>query len=565
MFCIANVRFVVIAASIFMSSCVSKKPQTFTDAEVVRKHLSSKEKSNISLLSLVESESKNFLDRNGRLTPELQEAFYEFEKKYYKQLDENSQSRFQRIVGEVGGKVLSPILMPPESDPFWLTEKGEFEGYKSTEHLPKSAGVVVVGAGLTGVSAVYHLSQHQENNSDYVLLEAGSKPASQATGRNGGNFQLLSESYVGEYTGLKEERLKWLRQKHKLDKISEEMILKEADYQAETILNFNLKNFQRFRSLVAEEKLDCDYSEEGWLRIAKNEDEEKALFRDTEWIQSQNRKGTPDSEIWSPQKIKEKVDISSKFSGRYIAKNGNYHPYKFVNALLRKSLSKGVKFYTGTKVLKVTKLGSVYKVDTNQGTIFANKVIVATNAQTAEIFPKLSYIKVVPSQIMNLEHIKNPLKGMTLTEEYGDIYYNFPKSAAYKDAKGNQYGMLHFGWDVLDHSINVSNRSIDQFTIMKKFTDERFPDSKGQPASRVWVGNMGFTDDRIPVIGFGDSKNLVFAVAFQGYGGSYCIHAGYVAAEMALTGVEHPDAPSKMFSPNRSFHHQNFLSSASAR
>jgi len=53
------------------------------------------------------------------------------------------------------------------------------------------------------------------------------------------------------------------------------------------------------------------------------------------------------------------------------------------------------------------------------------------------------------------------------------------------------------------------------------------------------------------MIGFMESKRIVVAAAFQGYGGSYCTHAGYVAAQMALTGEVHPDVPEDIFSPTR--------------
>jgi hypothetical protein len=47
------------------------------------------------------------------------------------------------------------------------------------------------------------------------------------------------------------------------------------------------------------------------------------------------------------------------------------------------------------------------------------------------------------------------------------------------------------------------------------------------------------------------NKNIIIAAAFQGYGGSFCVQAGYVAERMAATGEVHPDVPEEIFSPNR--------------
>ena len=58
--------------------------------------------------------------------------------------------------------------------------------------------MVVIGAGLTGVAAAYRL---KDTGLQVVLLDQGD-PAGEASGRNGGNFELLPENSVGIYEGL---------------------------------------------------------------------------------------------------------------------------------------------------------------------------------------------------------------------------------------------------------------------------------------------------------------------------------------------------------------------------
>ena len=167
-------------------------------------------------------------------------------------------------------------------------------------------------------------------------------------------------------------------------------------------------------------------------------------------------------------------------------------------------------------------------------------------------FPELEEIKCVPSQIMDFEHVENNLGGSTITEKNGDIYYIFPTSKTYRDEKGKIRGMLHFGLDFPGPVDNPYTIPISEevFASSIAYTDVQFPATKGQPPSRIWTGPMGFTEDHIPIIGF-FNKNVIISAAFQGYGGSFCTQAGYVAAEMALTGKVHPDAPEDVFSPKR--------------
>lgn len=350
------------------------------------------------IIDSIQKEVRKRTDKNGRVTPELQKELYAIEERVSGRLDSDSLAKFQTLLGEIGAKMKGPMQMPQEQTPFWLLEKGELYGYRSSPTLPKKAAVVVIGAGLTGTSAAYHLAEAAHEGKKIVVLEAG-QVASQSSGRNGGNFQLLGESYTGSYDGLVQERLKWLeRSRPDLDSNEKKAL---AEKEAEVLLNFSLHNFQRFRSIVAREKIQCDFSEEGWLRIAGSQDEEAALLKDMEWLAAHKSAETPDMELWSAKEIAERTGVRGPYLGRFIAKNGNYHPYKFVTAGLQTSIKKGVLLYTGVKVKSVTPQENRVLINTSEGDILAEKVIVATNSQTPKLFPQLKAIETVPSQIYN--------------------------------------------------------------------------------------------------------------------------------------------------------------------
>jgi glycine/D-amino acid oxidase-like deaminating enzyme len=184
--------------------------------------------------------------------------------------------------------------------------------------------------------------------------------------------------------------------------------------------------------------------------------------------------------------------------------------------------------------------------------------VVATNAFTSELFPELDAIKYYQSQIMNLEHVANTIGGRTVTEAKGDLYYNFPGSKRYVDQEGQERGMAHLGGGLDRPGKNPHHlrRSKAVMDLVKDKTDARFPDTKGQPPTRVWTGPMAFTPDRFPVIGFLqrnelDSNRIIIAQACNGYGGTQAIEAGLVAAKMAISGETPPEASPEMISPNR--------------
>lgn len=502
-----------------------------------------------------QAEVQKYVDVNGRITDELQNALSEFEKRFAKNFSEKARSDFQDILANIGGKIIGEIKMPQDQTPFWLLSKGPLTNYRHAPKIPQNADIVIVGAGLTGSSAAYHLSEAAQSGKSVIILEAG-QVASQSSGRNGGNFQLLPESYVGNYEGIIGEREKWLK-KHRPE-LSKEEIQKMAEVHAKALYNFSFKNMIRFIELNSKEKLECDFSSTGWVKVSSELHEEQMMLADLKWIKANDHKNT--FEIWSPDKIFLNFHIPASYVGRYVANNGNYHPYKFVTEVLKRAISKGVQLYTNVQVKNITPSKSDdVEVQTSEGLIRAKKVIVATNAFTPQLFPELSAIKTHVSQIFNLEHMRNHLQGMVVTEQYGDIYYNFPKSKTYHDTKGT-WGMLHYGLDQ-DGPQDITKMATQEshFKKMKAQTDVRFPETKGQPPSRMWIGPMAFTEDRVPLIGFFHPKNapevksnnIVVAAGFQGYGGSFCVHAGYVASQMTLSGKVHPDVPEEVFSPER--------------
>src|SRR5688500_17725672 len=130
-------------------------------------------------------------------------------------------------------------LLPKDSEPFWLRGDRPLAGYRSHKKLPASADVVIIGAGLTGGSAAYRLADAARSGKRVVVLDLGD-PAGEASGRNGGNSELLPENSVGAYEGLAKERLDFLRRVYRGLPI--EIMRAESERQASLVLGIALKN-----------------------------------------------------------------------------------------------------------------------------------------------------------------------------------------------------------------------------------------------------------------------------------------------------------------------------------
>ena len=137
-----------------------------------------------------------------------------------------------------------PIELPVDDTPYWLRGDRPLAGHRSRPTLWGVVDVLVVGAGLTGASAAYHLAGRGLR---VAVVDAGD-PAGEASGRNGGNFELVPENSIGEYRGLARERLKFVRRTRPEASRAESRAL--AERQASAVLRLTLRNRRRMRELV---------------------------------------------------------------------------------------------------------------------------------------------------------------------------------------------------------------------------------------------------------------------------------------------------------------------------
>ena len=72
--------------------------------------------------------------------------------------------------------------------PFWRTQLHELDDHRSTEELPESCDILIIGGGYAGIAAAYHLlCGHESSNNPRpsIVLAEVRQACSGATGRNG--------------------------------------------------------------------------------------------------------------------------------------------------------------------------------------------------------------------------------------------------------------------------------------------------------------------------------------------------------------------------------------------
>jgi glycine/D-amino acid oxidase-like deaminating enzyme len=463
------------------------------------------------------------LERNCRFTPK-------------------SRRLFEELLGRIGVASTQGVSLPISDQPFWFRAGHPLANYQSAPSLPPSVDVLIIGAGLTGASAAYHLGASVRDRGLHIALIDRGDPATEASGRNGGNFELLPENSVGLYGGLARERLKFLL--HVYPSVPMEVLRAESERQASLVLGIALRNRDRLQQIIDDESIDCDFSPRGWIYLAHTDSEEQGMCEEVMLAAQHGQR----IELWSRRKIFEEFNIRTDFVGRFIPDDGTYHPFKYVCGVISAALKRGVELFTRVRVKRIrsTSLDRHY-LTTDRGHIVARRVIVATNAFTRELLPEMRSISPRQSQIMLTEHATDRARGRTITTEQGPAFFNQPRTGA---SNGRAPLLFGGGNDRPMKNPASRRRSIGIHNLLLRLRDQYYPELCGQPPTSEWVGPMAFTPDGLPAIGF-VRPGVILAAGFNGYGGSYTTAAGEASAEMALTD-ESPDwTPQDVFSPRR--------------
>ena len=200
---------------------------------------------------------------------------------------------FQNLLARTGVSTDRTIELPINDTPFWLRAPHPYANHQSEPKLPTHTDVIIIGAGLTGAAAAYHL----RNCGKSVTLIDKSDPAGEASGRNGGNFELLPENSVGTYEGLAPGRFRYMIKRY--PNVHREVLRAVSERQASLVLGLALRNRDLLKETILNERISCDFSPKGWLHLATDEKEEQGICDEVSLAAQQGQR----IEIWSRLKF----------------------------------------------------------------------------------------------------------------------------------------------------------------------------------------------------------------------------------------------------------------------
>lgn len=374
--------------------------------------------------------------------------------------------------------------------------------YRNAFEADDNVDVAIIGGGYTGLSTALHCVE--KGLSAHVL--EGEQIGYGGSGRN---------------CGLVNAAL-WLPPQDVCERLG-------ADYGPRFIKKFG-KGPEYVFSLIEKHQIQCEVTKTGTIHAAHSPSGYRELEgRAAEW----KRLGEP-VDLLNREQVSELIGSEAFYGGLLDHRAGTINPMGYCRGLARAALGAGAKISTGVRALKILKDGKKWKIETNQGLVTANAVILGTNAYTDDLWPDLK-------RIFTMIHYFQ-LATKPLGDEASHI---FPGKQGLWDTGQIMFNIRRDMYDrLLVGSMGKVIGNVDK-GLSRRWASKQiariFPSLGAMEFEEAWHGQIAMTPDHLPRV-YELAENLFTPIGYNGRGITTGTMFGQAMADL-LTGMDRADLP----------------------
>lgn len=356
-------------------------------------------------------------------------------------------------------------------------------------NIPATADIVIIGGGVMGASAAYHLAKRGMKN--IVLLEKEAFFGTGATGRCAGGvrYQFSTEINV---------------------KLSIE----------------SLPMIERFRDEIGQ---DVNYRQCGYLLIATDE-KDATTFRHN--VELQNGLGVQ-TQLLSGDEVRARLPLmkfEDAIAGTFNQKDGIVDPNGVVAGYVSAAQKMGVKAFTRAEVTGICVSGAeVEAVETTEGEIQTHMILNAAGPWAGQI-GEMAGVQIPIVPVRRQMFTTNPLN--EIPEDFPFVI-DFAQSLYFhREGEGLLIGMSN-----QEEKPGLEQNVDEEFEFINlEAAIARMP--LLERASRVshWAGLYEITPDAHPIFGGSNLKGFTICAGFSGHGFMHGPVAGKLMTEYILDG-----------------------------
>ncbi|MGA8262615.1 MAG: FAD-binding oxidoreductase [Arenicellales bacterium] len=350
--------------------------------------------------------------------------------------------------------------------------------------------VAVVGGGFTGLSAAAHLARSGTN----VALVEACRFGDGASGRNGGQMGTGQRGWAEDM----ESELGFPRAKALFD------LAEEAKSH---LLEFAESN-----------GIDMDYVQ-GQMSVAHKKRYLDAFKAHADIMRE--RFGYPHITYMDASETARRLGTERYFGGVRDTGTGHIHPLKLVIGTARAAADSGAGLFENTKAVKIAANGGKIRVETDRGTIRAEKCLIAVNAYGGNLEP-VSAARVMPigsfiGATVPLGADSPVIPGGESVDDSRFVIRYFRRS---------RDGRLLFG----GREIYMNSDPKDIHVHIRRQIAELYPALKDIEITHAWGGYVGITMPRKPFVRE-VMPGVVYAGGYSGHGVLMANFTGRLYAE----------------------------------
>ena len=354
---------------------------------------------------------------------------------------------------------------------YWIesTKESEKEYQKLSKDL--EVDVCIIGAGLTGITSAYYLSDSKLEiaiiDRAGICSHVSGNSTAKITSQHGLFYDYLITSYGLDF--------------------------------AKAYLESNQEAIKNIKNIIKNEKIDCDFSVQDSYVYAFSEKELDNIKKEVAAVQS----------LDFPCEFVKNIPLSLDCLGAIKFPNqAQFNPRKYALKLSEIISERGVKIYTYTTATKVEKDEESYVISANNNIIRAKHIILATHYPIVN-FPGFYFLKMYQSMsyVIAVDTKSELPEGMYINAEIPT--YSF-RTTPYNDKK-----LLIIAGG--DHKVGEKIDLENAYETLENKAKELYPQSE---VLYRWCTEDCISLDKIPYIGDFSTimPNLYVATGFKKWG-----------------------------------------------
>lgn len=355
----------------------------------------------------------------------------------------------------------------------------------------KKTEFIIIGGGVVGASAAYHLTQRGAK--DVLILERENRQGKGSTGKATGGVR--------------------------------------AQFETDINIKMSLYSIDFFKHW----DFDCGYEPRGYLFVATDEKQFDYLQHN---VEKQKSLGVKAVEIVDTKTISEMVkglNCEDIRGGSFGGNDGFINPLAVLEGFTEKALENGAKVQTETDVFSLeTSDGKVKAVETNRGRIECEKVVLCAGAWAKSV-AKTAGID------LPIEPLKRQLvwaKSAVELQENLPMVIDLSNGFHFRPAKDSRNEVL-FAYPDADEKPNFDT-NFDESFIAKVYRKAKhrapFLAETEVVREKCRAGLYENTPDHHAIIGGCEIEGLYFCSGFSGHGVMHSPASGRAIAEIILDG-----------------------------